>query len=156
MKLRSFFDRIFFGSREREPANMASLTWGSESITGNFRDNNEDRCLTDPQGRFFFVCDGLGGQAAGERASQMGIEEVAKKLNQSLDFATANLEQVRTCIDAAVNQANSEIMALASVDASMHNMGSTIVMLVAAGGSCKSRMSATAGRIRSRPIRSSS
>ena len=31
------------------------VRWGAVSITGNFRENNEDRCLTDADGRYFFV-----------------------------------------------------------------------------------------------------
>ena len=48
------------------------LRTGSVSITGNFRENNEDRCHVDPQARFVLVADGLfearGNQFNGEFA----------------------------------------------------------------------------------------
>ena len=52
---------------------MARVHVGSLSITGDFRSNNEDRFSVDPDGRFFLVADGMGGQSAGEQASEMAI-----------------------------------------------------------------------------------
>ncbi len=62
------------------------MRWGVVSITGNFRENNEDRYVVDDQGRFFVVCDGMGGQSAGERASEMATELVKQRLAQTLSF----------------------------------------------------------------------
>ena len=36
-------------------AGYSGLKWGAVSITGNFRENNEDRCHVDPGARFFLV-----------------------------------------------------------------------------------------------------
>lgn len=114
---------------------MAQLRSGFVSITGNFRDNNEDRCLVDPKGRYFLVCDGMGGQAAGEKASEMAAEIVPRQLEQTLDFENATPEDVVAAIDQAVAEANSEIMAMGNLDPSLHQMGTTIVFLVEAAGS---------------------
>jgi protein phosphatase len=109
------------------------LRVGSLSITGRFRDNNEDNCYTDPQQRFFLVADGMGGQSAGERASSLAMEIVPQKL-ASLDFQKSSPEQTIRVIDEAVGQANFEIMALGELDSRLKNMGTTLTFLVHVGG----------------------
>ncbi len=108
------------------------LRTGSLSITGNFRENNEDNCHVDSQGRFFLVADGMGGQSAGERASALAMEIIPQKL-QLLDFQKASSEQTTKLIDEAVSQANFEIMAMGELDTRLHNMGTTVTFLVHAG-----------------------
>jgi protein phosphatase len=110
-----------------------AVRWGAVSITGDYRENNEDRCLADSGGRFFLVADGMGGQCAGEKASEMAIELISKKLEQLLDFNRDDNGKVTSAIDQAVSHANVEIMALSELDPDFHNMGTTIAMLVKAG-----------------------
>ena len=111
---------------------MSQFRWGGVSITGNFRENNEDRCLADPDGRYFLVADGMGGQSAGEKASEMAVELISRKLEQLVDFDRDTPEKVGECIDKAVSHANEEIMALSELDPAYHNMGTTVAMLVRA------------------------
>lgn len=118
--------------RTGRPAVPKTLRWGAHSITGNYRENNEDRCHVDAQGRFFLVADGMGGQSAGERASQLAVEIVASKLSQIVDFANGNAAHVGNCIDRSVQDANGEILALSEIDTSLRNMGTTIAILVRA------------------------
>lgn len=113
---------------------MVSLRWGSVSITGEYRDNNEDRCYVEPQGRYFLVADGMGGQAAGEKASEMAVELVPESLDKRLDFENADSTAVVAKIDEAVATANAEIMAQGQIDPRYRNMGTTITFLVEAGG----------------------
>ncbi len=107
------------------------IEWGTVSITGNFRDNNEDNCFVDPDARFFLVADGMGGQSAGEKASQLAIELVSDRLKKSIDFAQDDPGRIVAAIDAAISHANGEIMALGELDPSYHNMGTTLVYLAA-------------------------
>jgi serine/threonine protein phosphatase PrpC len=113
-------------------ASAVQLKSGAVSITGNFRENNEDKCLVDADGRFFLVADGMGGQSAGEKASELAIELVSDRLRK-LDFDNAPEEAVVAAIDEAVSHANMEIMALGELDPSYHNMGTTIAFLVSCG-----------------------
>ena len=105
------------------------------SITGNFRENNEDRCLVPPDGRYFIVADGMGGQSAGEKASELAMELVPKRLDQILDFDKDDPEKVASSIDDAVSHANLEIMAMGELDPNYHSMGTTIAMIVSVGNS---------------------
>jgi serine/threonine protein phosphatase PrpC len=106
------------------------LRWGLRSITGDYRDNNEDRGIADERGRFFIICDGMGGQAAGEKASELTVNLVSQYLDKHLDFEHADTEKVRKTVDEAVRNANGEIMALGEVDPTMCKMGTTIVFLL--------------------------
>jgi len=111
---------------------MVQLRYGLVSITGS-RDNNEDCALADPHGRFFIVADGMGGQAAGEKASQLATELMADALKEQLDFEHDSSETVLQVIDDAVAKANGEIMALGEVDPQYHQMGTTVVFIVKVG-----------------------
>jgi protein phosphatase len=113
---------------------MAEIRTGVVSITGDFRDNNEDAFVVDPHDRFFIVCDGMGGQSAGEKASALATELVPRKLEQTIDFDSGNNDDVVAKIDAAIAYANSEIMALSQLDPNYHNMGTTIAFIVAVSG----------------------
>lgn len=105
--------------------------WGAVSITGNFRENNEDRFLIDPAGRFFLVADGMGGQSAGEKASAMAVELISSRLTSLIDFQQSSSGTVIDGIDKAVSHANTEIMALGELEPSCKNMGTTITFIVA-------------------------
>lgn len=114
---------------------MLSIRTGHVSITGNFRDNNEDNYVVDDSQRYFIVADGMGGQNAGEKASEIAVEVIPKQLEQLLNFDGCSKVEAVEAIDRSVEQANSEIMALSEVDPSVRNMGTTVVFLVRVGGS---------------------
>jgi protein phosphatase len=111
-------------------AGYSGLKWGAVSITGNFRENNEDRCHVDTLARFFLVADGMGGQCAGEKASELAVELISQRLSQSIDFERDDEGRVDDAIDRAISHANSEIMALGELDPDYHNMGTTITFLL--------------------------
>ena len=111
---------------------MPTVRAGCLSITGDYRDNNEDRYQTDPDGRFFLVADGMGGQSAGEKASEMAIELIGGQLDETVDFAVDSPDEVIEKIDRAVAHANTEIMALSQLEPSFHNMGTTVAFVVTA------------------------
>lgn len=99
-------------------------------ITGRYRENNEDRCLVHPDGRYYIVADGMGGQCAGEKASELATTLVPEQLDQAIDFANDPPDKVTQSINSALEHANLEIMALGTVDPTYHNMGTTIVFVL--------------------------
>ena len=112
---------------------MVSVRSGAVSITGDFRENNEDNAFADPEQRIFIVADGMGGQAAGEKASSLAVELIPQRLVQMLRFNGDPTERVIEAVDRAVEFANSEIMALGQVDPTYHQMGTTVALLVNSG-----------------------
>lgn len=112
---------------------MVQIRAGALSVTGNVRENNEDRFFSDPQLRFFIVADGMGGQCAGERASQLAVEIIPRHLDKAIAFGNDNADKIMRELDFAVSEANNEIMALGEIDPALNKMGTTVVFLLASG-----------------------
>ncbi|MFO1022711.1 MAG: protein phosphatase 2C domain-containing protein [Planctomycetales bacterium] len=132
MSLKSLWNSLFpRGGNGASPTPKPSrFRAGACSVTGNYRENNEDRCLVDPQGRFFLVADGMGGQSAGEKASEMAVELISKRFEQQLGNSPPPAEKTLEVITEAVIHANSEILALGAIDTKYHSMGTTVALLV--------------------------
>ena len=84
-----------------------SLMWGARSDVGCVRSHNEDSYLV--QSPLFCVCDGMGGHAAGEVASSIAVETVAKMAPRAADPAQ---------LGAAIEAANAAI-----IDAARNGLG---------------------------------
>ena len=83
------------------------LMWGARSDVGCIRPHNEDSYLV--QSPLFCVCDGMGGHAAGEVASSIAVETIAKTAPQSADAAR---------LAAAVEAANAAV-----IEAALNGLG---------------------------------
>lgn len=105
---------------------------GTRTSIGNYRDNNEDRFHVDGRTGVYLVADGMGGQAAGEQASQIAVDIIPRRLLE-LSPDTASINDVRKAITEAVLFANNMILARGSADPSVQNMGTTVVMAVQRG-----------------------
>lgn len=108
------------------------LRASAKTDTGQVRTVNEDAyaCLTD-QG-LFVVCDGMGGEAAGEVASQLAVETVQRRLSDTEspdDFApvSENLLPRTNRLASAVRSSNHAIYERAQQDAGCAGMGTTLV-----------------------------
>src|SRR6185503_4949393 len=88
------------------------------------RQVNQDRFLSIPEKGLFAVFDGVGGQRAGEVASQTAAETIEEAFtNQPVDGAS--VEAIRRAIDFA----NRDIFEMAENDPALKTMATTIAML---------------------------
>ncbi|MDB5349734.1 MAG: serine/threonine protein phosphatase [Planctomycetota bacterium] len=96
----------------------------SSGITADF-------AMPGPPG-LFIVADGMGGQLAGEKASQMAVEliprEVAKRLGPDLDE-----KAMQRAVRDSIAKANDEILALSHMGTEFANMGTTVVLALFQG-----------------------
>ena len=98
--------------------------------TGKARNVNEDSMATfdSPNGRVVTVCDGMGGQNAGDVASQLAVTVIQDILSDNT-FATPEEAITRSII--AANQA---ILRRAGQDVNLSGMGATCVMIIIKDG----------------------
>ena len=110
------------------------LLVGAATDTGRVRDLNEDAHMVSAERGLFVVCDGMGGCPAGEVASQMAVETILARLNQTAQdppaFRAADerryLSQT-TRLAEAVRQSNQFIYNQAQQDVDQAEMGTTMV-----------------------------
>lgn len=93
---------------------MTRLAWGSATDTGRIRQANEDALLT--VDGLYAVADGMGGHQAGEVASHLALETLAR----AFDAAGTDV------LVAAVEQANTALVERAAGDPGLAGMGTTL------------------------------
>ena len=93
------------------------------SDAGMRRQNNEDRIYLDVARGFFMVVDGVGGQAAGERAADIAMTVVRAGVDEPAGPA---IERLRTSIVAA----NNEIFHQSQSDSELAGMGCVLTAVV--------------------------
>lgn len=108
-----------FGLSTREDLKVDCVT---VSDRGLVRKENEDHVFVDGAKTLFAVADGMGGGSAGERASEIVCEELAKTEVCGLSVRTSGVE-------ASVRAANERIRAYAR-ERGFKQMGSTVAALV--------------------------
>ena len=110
-----------------------------KSDIGLSRENNEDAYFVDQDLGIFIVCDGVGGENAGEVASSIAIEETVNYIREEIDF----LEECRSgkykddsifrfCAD-AVRHSCRTIHDKSNLFPEYRNMGTTLTMAVTMG-----------------------
>jgi len=98
------------------------------SITdiGKVRAQNQDACanFSSINGEVCIVCDGMGGHAGGQEASNLAIESVKAFLTNKF-FPNA-----KDALRKAINYANSEVYQKAKSDSALFGMGTTLVLVL--------------------------
>src|SRR5262245_10635337 len=107
------------------------LVIGKCSLLGNYRENNEDAVAVSeaPEMTACIVADGMGGQAAGEKASQMATEIIPRELTTNVPLAKSG-DDIRRTLRKGIVQANEEIIAMGQLDRDFRNMGTTVVVIL--------------------------
>ena len=108
---------------------------GARSDVGMVRHNNEDCFAVDLPLKLFVLCDGMGGQAAGEVASKLGVDIVMEHCRQSPENLRLPLAEdyeegfspQTNRLGSGIRLANQAIREAAESSASKTGMGSTIV-----------------------------
>jgi len=117
------------------------IAFGVRSDVGLVRTNNEDHFAVDPDLNLFVLCDGMGGQAAGEVASRMGAEMILEHYREGSQNLRAGLEgPYREEFSAQTNRllsairiSNKAIYEAANGSSATTGMGSTVVAVQISG-----------------------
>jgi len=107
------------------------VTAAGHSITGPYREHNEDRFFCNPDAGIFVVADGMGGQQAGERASGLAVELLPPLLAELGVSNDANPVAIR--LGEAIARVNREIHEFGLAHPECHQMGTTVVAAVILG-----------------------
>ncbi|MFY9854498.1 MAG: Stp1/IreP family PP2C-type Ser/Thr phosphatase [Terracidiphilus sp.] len=98
------------------------------SDCGSKRSSNEDAFGVSAEHGVYVVCDGMGGAAAGEVASELAVSEVLRVLSSRADAVPFG-----EVVNDAVRAANQTIHSRAQHDPELHGMGTTLVGIVTEG-----------------------
>ncbi len=112
-----------------------SVEVAGKSDIGCVRTNNEDNFGYDTRYGIFIVCDGMGGQLAGEVASKMGVDTVLTYFRESaqnghypmIGKVYEGVSDRAQALASAIQLANSAIHEAAEANKARSGMGSTIV-----------------------------
>lgn len=110
-----------------------------QSDVGRVRDHNEDTFRIDPALGLHVVCDGMGGHAAGEVASETAVMAIQrylaerKELFVNFDGSEEHTQDLANALNQAVIAASKTVYDVASSDKGKHGMGTTCVALLTVG-----------------------
>ncbi len=94
---------------------------------GRVRQGNEDTCAADMELGAYVVCDGMGGAAAGELASNLAADTLLAALGASRNQPTM---RPQTRLNAAVQAANHAVFQQSKSGPQYRGMGTTLVALL--------------------------
>jgi PPM family protein phosphatase len=132
-------------SADTEVGGQVRMRLFARTDVGQVREHNEDNFLvaditkrtrgllesnreTDlgPQGSLFAVCDGMGGAAAGEVASQLAVDIIFERLVDGIDDRAIARDELARRLVHAVEVAGFRIFQEAKADRSRRGMGTTV------------------------------
>ena len=104
------------------------LKFAGSSDTGRVRKNNEDSWHADPDRGIYLVVDGIGGQAAGEKAAEIAVERVRARLERVTGTADQRIRE-------AITMANNEIYRQAHGNPEWEGMACVLTVALLENGS---------------------
>ncbi len=107
---------------------MRKITARGLTDVGQKRDHNEDFFACDDELGFYVVCDGMGGHASGEVASQLAVKEVVQLVRDRCHAAGSG-QVSEALVRDAVSYANERVFVEGMKDAKTEGMGTTLVAL---------------------------
>jgi len=105
----------------------AVLKCAGASDPGLVRHNNEDGFYCDPDRGIFLVVDGIGGQAAGERAAEIAVDRIRARLERQTGTAEQRVRE-------SVAMANNEILRAAASHPEWAGMACVLTLAVLEDG----------------------
>jgi PPM family protein phosphatase len=136
------------------PPTFSKLRVGVASTVGTVRDHNEDNFFLPGQSNEpkrggdgehksgydysldadkpypFIVADGMGGQLAGEKASQMAVDLIPNELYRRIGTNESGDSTIQRTIRDSIAAANQEILGLSHIQNEFSNMGTTVVLIL--------------------------
>jgi protein phosphatase len=107
------------------------ITIGNSTDTGKIREQNEDYMshFTSPMGYCIVVCDGMGGHAAGQVASQNAVNSIRQFLQDPYN----EIQDIPLALKNAFEFANYQLKDMVSQNPSLKGMGTTCVLALITG-----------------------
>lgn len=113
------------------------LRYAGATDIGRKRDHNEDNLLLQPENSLFVVCDGMGGHACGEVASQIAVDEIGHFFNSANGDGDvtwpykpdSRLSAPENRLSVGIKWANFKVHEMASSSVEKKGMGTTCVAM---------------------------
>jgi len=99
------------------------LKYAGASDPGRVRRNNEDAWHIDAERGIFLVVDGIGGQAAGEKAAEIAVDRIRTRLERQTGTVDQRVRE-------AITMANNEILRAAESNPQWHGMACVLTLAV--------------------------
>jgi serine/threonine protein phosphatase PrpC len=103
------------------------ITCAARTDVGLIRTGNEDNYSLVPDRGIFIVADGMGGHAAGEVASEMAVDGIARDLGS---FRGISVDEAVGRVTTAIRAANAAIFERTLVEHDKRGMGTTATVLI--------------------------
>ncbi len=107
-----------------------------KSDIGLVRETNQDACQSgkySENSAWVVVCDGMGGANGGNIASGVAVSRISERLAASYEKIFTK-ESTKELLLSSIADANMEVHAMASADAKLNGMGTTVVAAIVTDG----------------------